>query len=53
MSGTGSRKAGLSRQNVNRALRDLEAAGLVRATYGAIVVLDLQGLRQYSRKAPD
>ena len=47
------RLSGISRQNVNRALHDLEAAGLVRVTYGAIEVLDLQGLRKYSRKAPD
>lgn len=45
------RLSGISRQNVNRALHDLDAAGLVRVTYGAIEVLDLQGLRTYSRKA--
>ena len=47
------RLSGIWRQYVNRALHDLDAAGLVRVTYGAIEVLDLQGLRTYSRKASD
>jgi CRP/FNR family cyclic AMP-dependent transcriptional regulator len=37
----------LSRQRVNRALKALEHAGLLRVEYGAIVVLDLPGLRNY------
>ena len=42
--------AGLSRRNTNRALHDLEQTGLVRIRYGAIEVLDLEGLHAYSRK---
>ncbi|RJG00158.1 Crp/Fnr family transcriptional regulator [Noviherbaspirillum saxi] len=38
---------GASRQRVNGAIRVLEQAGLVRAEYGAIVVLDLDGLRTF------
>jgi CRP-like cAMP-binding protein len=37
---------GLSRQRVNRALRELEARGLIRVEYGGVRVLDLEGLRQ-------
>lgn len=39
--------SGLSRQRVNQALRTLEAAGLLRIEYGAIVVVDLDGLRRH------
>lgn len=38
---------GLSRQRVNQSLRVLEQAGLLRADYGAVTVLDLAGLREY------
>jgi CRP-like cAMP-binding protein len=44
------RLSGLSRQNTNRALHDLEDAGLVRIGYGAIEVLDVEGLQGYARK---
>jgi len=37
---------GLSRQRVNRALRQLEKEGLVKTRYGRIQVLDLQGLQR-------
>jgi CRP/FNR family cyclic AMP-dependent transcriptional regulator len=37
----------LSRQRVNQALKALEQAGLLRVEYGALVVLDLAGLRNY------
>ncbi|HEY2928800.1 Crp/Fnr family transcriptional regulator [Piscinibacter sp.] len=43
------RLSGLSRQNTNRALHDLELAGLVRIQYGAIEVLDLQGLQAFAK----
>jgi CRP/FNR family transcriptional regulator, cyclic AMP receptor protein len=36
-----------SRQRVNGALKVLEEAGLVKAEYGAITILDLDGLRRY------
>jgi CRP-like cAMP-binding protein len=38
---------GLSRQRVNQALNALERAGLLRADYGSITVVDLPGLRRY------
>lgn len=44
------RLSGLSRQNVNHSLHDLEHAGLVRIRYGVIEVLDLHGLQAYARK---
>lgn len=44
------RLSGLSRQNANRALHDLESAGLLRISYGAIEVLDLPGLQAYAHK---
>jgi CRP-like cAMP-binding protein len=37
---------GLSRQRVNRALKLLEERGLLRIEYGAVTVLDLDGLRR-------
>lgn len=39
--------ARISRQRANQALRTLEAARLVRVEYGAVQVLDLDGLRRY------
>jgi CRP-like cAMP-binding protein len=39
--------AGISRQRVNQALHALEAAGLLKIEYGAIVIHDLDGLRRY------
>ncbi len=39
--------SGISRQRVNRALRKLQQAGLLRVEYGAIVIEDLEGLRGY------
>ncbi len=39
--------AGISRQRVNQALHTLEAAGLLKVEYGAIVINDLDGLRHY------
>lgn len=36
-----------SRQRTNRALRTLEDARLVKVEYGAVHVLDLEGLKQY------
>ena len=39
--------AGVSRQRVNRALKTLEQAELLRLEYGGLVVLDLDGLRTY------
>jgi CRP/FNR family cyclic AMP-dependent transcriptional regulator len=38
----------LSRQRVNRALKALEQAALLRVEYGRIVVLDLPGLRNFN-----
>jgi len=43
------RLCGLSRQVVNRALHELEAAGLVRMHYGSINVVDVQGLQACGR----
>lgn len=39
--------AGVSRQRVNRALRKLEDADLLRIDYGRITILDLAGLRSF------
>ena len=36
-----------SRQRANQALRKLEEAGLLSVEYGAVRVLDLDGLKQY------
>ncbi len=44
------RLSGLSRQNTNRALQDLERAGLVRTRYGVIDVIDLPGLQAWSHR---
>ncbi|GAB3545431.1 Crp/Fnr family transcriptional regulator [Noviherbaspirillum agri] len=38
---------GASRQRVNGSLKVLEKAGLVKAEYGGVTVLDLDGLRRY------
>ena len=38
---------GLSRQRVNQSLKVLEQAGLLEIEYGAVRVLDLDGLRRY------
>ncbi len=43
------RLCGLSRQNTNRAIHELEDAGLVVAEYGSIQILDLDALRQFAR----
>ncbi len=42
------RLSGLSRQNANRALRTLTDAGLILAEYGAVHILDLEGLREFA-----
>jgi CRP/FNR family transcriptional regulator, cyclic AMP receptor protein len=38
--------SGISRQRVNQALQTLERDGLLRVEYGAVSILDLEGLRQ-------
>jgi len=43
------RLSGLARQNTNKAIRELEAAGLLRAKYGTIEILDLAGLQLFAR----
>lgn len=43
------RLCGLSRQNVNRELHKLEQAGLLKVHYGVVEIVDLQGLRNFSR----
>lgn len=40
--------ARISRQRTNQALRTLEAAELLKIEYGAVQVLDLEGLKNYS-----
>ena len=42
------RLSGLSRQNTNRALRELADAGLLTIEYGSVRILDLTGLRDFS-----
>jgi len=42
------RLSGLSRQNTNRALRELADANLLAIEYGSIVILDLPRLREFS-----
>ena len=39
--------AGVSRQRVNQALQALEKAGLLRIEYGAVAIVDLEGLRGF------
>ena len=46
------RLCGLSRQIANRALHELEGAGLVRMQYGTIHVLDVDGLHAFGRETP-
>ena len=41
--------AGLSRQRANVALQELKNLGLLRVQYGAIVILDLPGLKSLAR----
>lgn len=41
----------LSRQRANKALHELEKAGLLRIEFGGVTVLDLPGLRSYSGSA--
>ena len=43
--------AGVSRTIVNRVLQDLERNGIVRVTYGAISLIDPDGLRRFSEAA--
>jgi len=45
------RLSGISRQNANRALHELEQMGLLRMRYGTIEVLDIAGLQKRSRTA--
>ena len=45
------RLCGLSRQNVNRELHKLADLGLLRIRYGAIEVMQLEGLQQFARGA--
>lgn len=44
--------AGVSRQRTNKALHELERAGLLQVAFGHITVLDVAGLRGYSGTAP-
>jgi DNA-binding GntR family transcriptional regulator len=37
--------SGISRQRVNQALQKLEAERLLRVEYGAVTIVDLEGLR--------
>lgn len=41
----------ISRQTANGVLKDLQARGIVRLTYGEIEILDLQALRNAAREA--
>ncbi len=43
--------AGVSRQVVNRVLRQLERRGIVRLAYGSIALVDPDGLRSFSDEA--
>ena len=43
------RMSGLARQNTNKALQELEAAGLLHARYGVIEILNLEGLQHFAR----
>lgn len=42
-----------SRQTVNRALKSLEASGLVRVSYGEIEILDIDGLKREGLGKPE
>ena len=39
--------SGLSRQNANRCLKELERQGLLRLEYGGMTIVNLEGLRRY------
>jgi CRP-like cAMP-binding protein len=39
----------LSRQTTNQILKELEARGALRLTYGEIEIIDLEGLRQVAQ----
>jgi CRP-like cAMP-binding protein len=41
--------AGLSRQRTNAAIKALEEAKLVQASYGSLLIMDLQALRTFAR----
>jgi CRP/FNR family cyclic AMP-dependent transcriptional regulator len=43
------RLSGMSRQIANRALHELQDAGLVGVGYGVVDVLDVDALRRFSR----
>jgi CRP/FNR family cyclic AMP-dependent transcriptional regulator len=45
------RLSGLARQNTNKAIHELEQAGLLRAKYGIIEILDLAKLQVFARIA--
>jgi CRP/FNR family transcriptional regulator, cyclic AMP receptor protein len=45
------RLSGLARQNTNKAIHELEQAGLLRARYGTIEILDLARLQTFGRTA--
>jgi len=45
------RLSGLSRQVVGRALRHLGQSGVLRMSYGAIQVIDMEGLRRHGQRA--
>lgn len=42
---------GLSRQRVNQALHTLQASCMIRVEYGGVRVLDLEGMRRYTRSS--
>jgi CRP/FNR family cyclic AMP-dependent transcriptional regulator len=42
---------GLSRQRVNQALHTLQASRMIRVEYGGVRVLDLEGMRRYTRSS--
>ncbi|MBB5391513.1 MULTISPECIES: Crp/Fnr family transcriptional regulator [unclassified Herbaspirillum] len=44
------RLSGLSRQNTNRALRELADAKMLAVEYGSVVILDLPRLREFARQ---
>lgn len=43
--------AGLARATANVALKRLEELGFVRVEYGALLVIDLEGLREFSQRS--
>ena len=44
--------AGLSRQRTNAAIKTLQRAGLVRANYGNLQIVDLPALQSFARRGP-